>query len=884
MFPEISSIYLKTLNYSLNVIIVMCVQINTFSYAATESKDSLYSLHEEVNKSFFWKNKEGKLVPRTSKKEKTTTIINSFEEIFKKMDKNTKDIAQDPHTLDDPFKLDPIKLDGLSSRARIYLISHLTDIAKGWKIDIPFSLNDIHFHLTLNASDDQPGQAELSSLGAYTQIVSFFANENSLAYAKKLIESRKQKEAATSSTIYYPQNKNLGSIVLKQKTGDRKKILNLDLLNVLFDFEVARRLHTKDRWKDLPLASALIGILELASEKSDTFQKYLGKSATNADVERHQHPFKSSPKSQAKTDVSRKNAISKILLGSRLGEFIAADQKTLKDKIAEVEQAERKLENAEQRLKSLKKKSSKAKLEVKTAKETLEKEEKDLEEIKKKSRRIQLKALEKEILDLEANIKKHDSTIKKTNDEIKLLEQDLEKKKGVLQKQQRKSQKAKDDVNDAQNKLNKKKEELIKPEDQKKLYEDESQTKKDKYNEILEKLRHDIKKLYYDYFGGESESDNETNETETVSSASQVAQGIPQKPKELSPDVAAAQAKAKALYGQDEGFESATDRVMKTKDGQRFLYLNIRGGGNCGFYASGVDRATFVKTIEELVNQNHDQYQAFLKERTALATDIPNLMLAHDKTAIAARVQKLVSNSDNSGTVAHALELLTEFDNQKKTYHTELFTDARSDLIRNLQELEGLSAVKSKKELKTQIEEFVAILATASVEAFNVKDFTDQFNALVGAKQPDYFFNELVKVCGYGDVKLFEMAKLKLMNTIQNLTTLSSYEAFLTALQKELSDSGVNAADITDKEKLLKSVEKVFSQNRGVRTWIPGGLLDPIMKRLKKEYNLWASDGLDFIQLFSTSSSISGVPAKGENVRNLFFPGGHYDMLIPIDE
>ncbi len=194
--------------------------------------------------------------------------------------------------------------------------------------------------------------------------------------------------------------------------------------------------------------------------------------------------------------------------------------------------------------------------------------------------------------------------------------------------------------------------------------------------------------------------------------------------------------------------------------------------------------------------------------------------------------------------------------------------------------------------LSAQVADFINAIASARIEDTNVADLTRKRDELVASltkagvnvKKIQDAFAELMGVFRYGDVELFEKAKLLLSSKILNLTALSSCEAFLTALREELMKSGVKAAELTTKDKVLAGVSTVFAINRGSAAWIPGGLLAPIAKRLGIEYNIWARDSLDFIKLYSSSGDSRGVAAKGSKVRNVYFTGGHYDMLIPIDE
>jgi HPt (histidine-containing phosphotransfer) domain-containing protein len=356
-----------------------------------------------------------------------------------------------------------------------------------------------------------------------------------------------------------------------------------------------------------------------------------------------------------------------------------------------------------------------------------------------------------------------------------------------------------------------------------------------------------------------------------------------------TPEIEAAKAMAIALYGNEPGFLGVTDRVMTTEDGQRFLYINIRADGNCGFYALGITRAAFVQVITDLINENHDVYQTFVAEREALIQQISHTTLAEDKTAIAARVQRLARGADNGDVVTSALKLLTDFATEKTAYHQELFNDARTELVKNLQKLEKLPTVQSNSKLREQITTLIAELTAATVGSVDVVKLTDQRDALidslthvgVNVTKIQTAFNELITVCGYKDVPLFELGKRRLINKILNLRMLGTYESFLEALRKELIASGVNEANLTTKDIVLAAVTRVFSVNRGADTWIPGGLFASIKDKLGVKYNIWARDAGNAIKMYF-GGDISGAQEKGPKIRNAFFTGVHYDMLIPI--
>jgi hypothetical protein len=366
----------------------------------------------------------------------------------------------------------------------------------------------------------------------------------------------------------------------------------------------------------------------------------------------------------------------------------------------------------------------------------------------------------------------------------------------------------------------------------------------------------------------------------------------PSRKKVLSQEEVRAQLRAKELYSKEAGYVGVTDRVVTSKDGQRFLYINIKGDGDCGFYASGVSRSTFVTTIQDLINDQHEDYQAFFTNREGLHDEVKNCMLSGDMADMAERLRRLADRADNGNSIIDALKLVTDFGIEKKKYQAELFQDARNSLIKSLQNLEKAVAIKANSSLMDQIQSLIGQLASASHDdvAIHTMIKTDAEKILTSITShkslhsaANASLSDLLHVSNLRDEQLFEKSKARLMNKIQNLTTLASYEAFLTALRQELIASHLPEADLVSKEEILAGVEKIFSINRGSVAWFPGGIFGALIDRLRIKYNIWRRVNGDIISLYSSSGDSRGSAEKGDNVRDMFFTGGHYDMLIPIN-
>jgi hypothetical protein len=190
-----------------------------------------------------------------------------------------------------PFS--PVVLDGLSSRTRILLMRELTTYATAHKIpSIPFQYQEKTFNIKLEPSLRQPGSGIMTGIGSYSDIYAFLdaCDEDQLKeIAEDLLSARKEKPYHQSSLDTYE----------RKEIGDN---LDLNLLNMLLDFEVARRFQGRaDDEKQSLFSKEMEDTPEVyEDEKSDKtspkkphsfFLKYLDKAQTfNVTAARAQYP------------------------------------------------------------------------------------------------------------------------------------------------------------------------------------------------------------------------------------------------------------------------------------------------------------------------------------------------------------------------------------------------------------------------------------------------------------------------------------------------------------------------------------------------------------------------------------------------------------------
>ena len=137
-----------------------------------------------------------------------------------------------------PGDTTPIDISGLSSRTRILLFRELTASCKAECKTIHFKLNSTMFSIGLKPELRQPGD------GIITNVVGNAGRHKEIHEILNTLEPKKQRSVskrllnARGPKIY---NQDITNKFIKHKD----KQLDLEMLNILLDFEVARRLQGK---------------------------------------------------------------------------------------------------------------------------------------------------------------------------------------------------------------------------------------------------------------------------------------------------------------------------------------------------------------------------------------------------------------------------------------------------------------------------------------------------------------------------------------------------------------------------------------------------------------------------------------------------------------
>lgn len=183
-----------------------------YAFAMEDSgydSDLEYTSHQKVSEKFFC---------RLTKNPYSREAI----EKFQKEISHRRDFSQPIQTT--------INLSGLSSRTRILLFRELTASAEAQFESIPFIFHEKTFTISLQPSLRQAGDGIVSGIGKHIDIYNCLHRFKPIEqgrYAARLLDARQK---------YHPRMEN--SFI----EGGKQRI-DLELLNILLDFEVARRLQ-----------------------------------------------------------------------------------------------------------------------------------------------------------------------------------------------------------------------------------------------------------------------------------------------------------------------------------------------------------------------------------------------------------------------------------------------------------------------------------------------------------------------------------------------------------------------------------------------------------------------------------------------------------------
>ena len=137
----------------------------------------------------------------------------------------------------------------MSSRTRVLLFREITASLRGVSTTVPFAFHGKEFEIAITPSLRQPGSGIVSSIGKYADVVNvldIYKNSYQAKIAEKLSDARKKPAAHEPYALDYHRKIRKPILSLDREEGvaqDYKEKLDLEMLNILLDFEVARRLQ-----------------------------------------------------------------------------------------------------------------------------------------------------------------------------------------------------------------------------------------------------------------------------------------------------------------------------------------------------------------------------------------------------------------------------------------------------------------------------------------------------------------------------------------------------------------------------------------------------------------------------------------------------------------
>jgi hypothetical protein len=220
---------------------------------ADYNSETEYATHQKTSERFF---------RRQTKNATARTLIRKFREQY---------AAHSDYT--------SIPLDGLSSRTRILLIREITASLRGVSTTVPFAFHGKEFKIVITPSLRQPGSGIVSRIGEYADVVNvldIYKTSYQATIAKKLIKARQKPDGHNQGALDYHPAISKPILSLDREEGveqDYKEKLDLEMLNILLDFEVARRLQgTKEQEEQSYYAKSI----ESALTNVNNYIDYIG--------------------------------------------------------------------------------------------------------------------------------------------------------------------------------------------------------------------------------------------------------------------------------------------------------------------------------------------------------------------------------------------------------------------------------------------------------------------------------------------------------------------------------------------------------------------------------------------------------------------------------
>lgn len=253
--------------------------------------------------------------------------------------------------------------------------------------------------------------------------------------------------------------------------------------------------------------------------------------------------------------------------------------------------------------------------------------------------------------------------------------------------------------------------------------------------------------------------------------------------------VQATKTHAENVYSKEFGFASATKLVVKDVDGREFLYVNMKGDGDCCFHSLGISRDEMLNRLEAYITANEAAFRTVFEKRLQDYEKISSYLMAYREMAEQKEVATF-KRADFLDKTAAMKKYVTDHLTGEHTALEELITSTWEILI-NAQ----FEKVIDWDIILVQINELLGAFQTANRELIRVKTYREflqsceaDFWKEVGSDTLLVKISQFMQITDHKTLKDGDGKPLKLMNLMGEIT-IDDITPYLDALNQYLNAS-----------------------------------------------------------------------------------------------
>jgi|GEM_PF-2820538 len=270
----------------------------------------------------------------------------------------------------------------------------------------------------------------------------------------------------------------------------------------------------------------------------------------------------------------------------------------------------------------------------------------------------------------------------------------------------------------------------------------------------------------------------------------------------------------RSVYGREFGFASVTNRVVKDVEGREFLYVNMKGDGDCCFHGLGISREEMLNRLEAYIRGNEAAFRTASEVRLSEYNKISSYLVAYkemiERKEVAA-FKKADFLDKEAGMKRYVDDHLVAGDQGTLK---NLITDSWQVLINAQLESDAIDW----DVILVQIYELVTAFHSANAELIRVKTYREflqsceaDFWKEVGSNTLLRRIEEFMRLTDHKTLKDVKGKPLKLMNLIGDLT-IDDITPYLEDLNKYLDRQVSTGLRGRGAHKLGKDLKKLQRQ------------------------------------------------------------------------